>query len=73
MAAITLEQAEAQRDKYLKMSLDYDCQAYVSTRAGQRNSKDMPTLGEINKQIKFWEQQVARLEGRSRINAGAPL
>ncbi len=72
MATITLEQATAQRDKYLNMSLNYDCQAYVSTHAGQRNSKDMPTLGEINKQFKYWEGQVARLSGVSRVNAGCP-
>lgn len=72
MAGITLEQAQAQLDKYLQMSLDYDCQNYTATRGGQRNSKEMPSLSEINKQINYWTRQVNRLSGVNRINAGAP-
>ena len=73
MATITLEQAQAQLDKYIQMSLDYDCQSYTSTRGDQKNAKDMPRLSEIHQQIKYWEKQVARLSGVSRVNAGAPL
>ena len=71
--AITLDQAQAQLDKYMQMSLDYDCQSYTATRGDRRNSKDMPSLSEINNQIKFWRREVSRLSGTSRVNAGAPL
>ncbi len=73
MAAITLDQAQAQLDKYLDMSLNYDCQAYTSTRGSQKNAKEMPTLSEINRQINYWEKQVNRLSGVSRVNAGCPM
>ena len=71
--AITLEQAQAQLDKFMQMSIDYDCQSYDVTRSGNRSRKDMPTLSEINNQIKYWQREVARLSGTSRVNAGAPL
>ena len=71
--AITLDQAQAQLNKYLQMSLDYDCQSYTATRGAGRSSKEMPTLSEITSQIKYWQREVARLSGASRVNAGAPL
>lgn len=73
MATYTLEQAQAQLDKYMQMSLDYDCQSYTSTRGNQKNSKEMPTLPQISQQIKYWQKEVARLSGTSRVNAGCPL
>ena len=50
--AVTLDQAQAQLEKYLQMSLDYDCQSYTATRGAGRSSKEMPSLSEINSQIK---------------------
>ncbi|WP_321367951.1 hypothetical protein [uncultured Desulfuromusa sp.] len=73
MATVTLEQAQAQLDKYLQMSLDYDCQSYTSTRGGQKNAKEMPSLTEINKQINYWTREVSRLSGTRRVNAGCPM
>lgn len=71
--AITLDQAQAQLDKFMQMSLDFDCQSYTSTRGGNRHAKEMPTLSEITKQINYWKKEVASLSGVSRVNAGAPL
>lgn len=73
MPDITLEQAQAQLDKFRDMSLNYDCLSYTATRGGQRNAKEMPSLSEITKQINYWRKEVARLSGTSRVNAGAPI
>lgn len=73
MATYTLAQAQAQLDKYMQMSLDFDCQSYTSTQGNQKNAKEMPTLPQINQQIKYWQKEVARLSGTSRVNAGCPL
>ena len=71
--AITLEQAQAQLDKYLQMSLDYDCQAFTIQTGNHRRSADMPSITEINKQINYWTREVSRLSGTSRVNAGCPM
>lgn len=61
MAGITLTQAQAQLDAYVAASLaiagggqSYSINGRSFTRAN---------LGEINKQITFWDMQVKRLAG----------
>lgn len=64
MAGITLEQAQAQLDVWLEASLKIASGQEYEAFGRKMKRAD---LGEVNRQITFWENRVKRMSGITRV------